>query len=188
MDPILAANNRWLGGYRHPRCFDEELARELLAKFVEPQPLMDGAEAVGEPLRTLPVALSPVVAALADGRSVGGAVATAQMYESPRSCRNCRRSHFAAGRGSDAGASRRAHGWRSRCLRGTGHAVVAISGAKIRLLSDAGEASVVALPFLLAAEDFELVGSAALPKVEPTDCWSRCCQGPGRGQRIGSVT
>jgi hypothetical protein len=51
---------------------------------------------------------------------------------------------------------------------GTVHTVVAISGTKIRLLSDAGEASVVALPFLLSAEDFELVGSApAAPKIEP---------------------
>jgi hypothetical protein len=41
---------------------------------------------------------------------------------------------------------------------GTVHTLVAISGTKIRLLSDAGEASVVALPFLLSAEDFELVG------------------------------
>jgi hypothetical protein len=48
------------------------------------------------------------------------------------------------------------------------HTVVAISGTKIRLLSGPGEASVVALPFLLAAEDFELVGSApAAPKIEP---------------------
>lgn len=51
---------------------------------------------------------------------------------------------------------------------GTVQTVVAISGTKIRLLSDAGQASVVALPFLLSAEDFELVGSGpAAPKIEP---------------------
>ncbi|WP_433523820.1 hypothetical protein ACQPZ2_00695 [Nocardia pseudovaccinii] len=50
---------------------------------------------------------------------------------------------------------------------GMGHTVVAISGTRIRLLSDAGEASVVALPYLLAAADFELVGSGPAPKVEP---------------------
>jgi hypothetical protein len=55
LDPVMAANHRWLGGYRHPRCFDEAVARELLAVFIEPQPLMDGAEAVGDPLGTLPV-------------------------------------------------------------------------------------------------------------------------------------
>ena len=52
-------------------------------------------------------------------------------------------------------------------FEGTAHAVVAISGTKIRLLSEAGEPSVVALPFLLAAEDFEVVGSAPAPKIEP---------------------
>ncbi|MET7770492.1 Mu transposase C-terminal domain-containing protein [Nocardia sp. NPDC005366] len=50
---------------------------------------------------------------------------------------------------------------------GTGHTVVAISGTRIRLLSNAGEASVVALPYLLAAADFELVGSGPPPKIEP---------------------
>lgn len=55
LDPVAAANHRWLGGYRHPRCFDETVARGLLAVFMQPQPLMDGAEAVGDPLGTLPV-------------------------------------------------------------------------------------------------------------------------------------
>ena len=55
LDPVMAANYRWLGGYRHPRCFDEAVARDLLAVFIEPQLLMDGAEAVGDPLGTLPV-------------------------------------------------------------------------------------------------------------------------------------
>ena len=51
---------------------------------------------------------------------------------------------------------------------GTVHTVVAISGTTIRLLSEAGQASVVALPFLLSAEDFELVGSGpAAPMIEP---------------------
>ncbi|MFI1916789.1 TnsA-like heteromeric transposase endonuclease subunit [Nocardia sp. NPDC020380] len=55
LDPVLAANHRWLGGYRHPRCFNGQLARELLETFTRPGPLMDGAEMVGDPLRTLPV-------------------------------------------------------------------------------------------------------------------------------------
>lgn len=45
--------------------------------------------------------------------------------------------------------------------------MVAISGATIRLVSSAGAATVVALPYLLAAEDFELVGAAPAPKVVP---------------------
>ncbi|WP_119700249.1 Mu transposase C-terminal domain-containing protein [Rhodococcus ruber] len=54
-------------------------------------------------------------------------------------------------------------------FEGTAHAVVALSGTKIRLLSEAGESSVVALSFLLAAEDFELVGTAPAPKIEPSN-------------------
>jgi len=50
---------------------------------------------------------------------------------------------------------------------GGAHTVVAISGATIRLLSSAGATTVVALPYLLAAEDFELVGAAPAPKVAP---------------------
>ena len=58
LDPVMAANHRWLGGYRHPRCFDEAVVGELLAVFGEPQPLMDGAEAADDPLATLPVLAS----------------------------------------------------------------------------------------------------------------------------------
>lgn len=45
--------------------------------------------------------------------------------------------------------------------------MVAISGTVIRLLSAAGQTTVVALGYLLAAEDFELVGAAPAPKVDP---------------------
>jgi hypothetical protein len=47
------------------------------------------------------------------------------------------------------------------------HTVVAISGNAIRLLSAAGATTVVALPFLLAAADFELVGAAPASRVDP---------------------
>lgn len=50
---------------------------------------------------------------------------------------------------------------------GGAHTVVAISGTVIRLLSAAGQTTVVALGYLLAAEDFELVGAAPAPKVDP---------------------
>lgn len=49
---------------------------------------------------------------------------------------------------------------------GTSHTVVAISGATIRLLSAAGASTVVALAYLLAAEDFELVGAGPAPTVD----------------------
>ena len=47
------------------------------------------------------------------------------------------------------------------------HTVVAFSGATIRLLSDSGETTLVALGYLLSAEDFELIGAGRASKVEP---------------------
>lgn len=55
LDPVLVANQRWLAGYRHPRCFDGQVAAMLLEAFERPRSLMDGAEVAGDPLRTLPV-------------------------------------------------------------------------------------------------------------------------------------
>ena len=51
-------------------------------------------------------------------------------------------------------------------FEGAEHQVVALAGTSVRLLPDAGQAMVVALPFLLAAPDFAVVraGSAVLPK------------------------
>ena len=49
------ANLRWLAGYRHPRCFRDEVAGRLREFFAGPAPLMDGAEAVGDPIAVLPV-------------------------------------------------------------------------------------------------------------------------------------
>ena len=55
LDGVVVANQRWLAGYRHPRCFDEHVAARLLAVFNQPRALMDGAELVGDPLGVLPV-------------------------------------------------------------------------------------------------------------------------------------
>ncbi|MGP3913882.1 TnsA-like heteromeric transposase endonuclease subunit [Nonomuraea sp. 10N515B] len=55
MDGVLVANQRWLAGYRHPRCFDEALAARLLSVFVRPRGLMAGAEEAGDPIASLPV-------------------------------------------------------------------------------------------------------------------------------------
>ncbi len=52
---VLAANVRWLAGYRHPRCRRPELADALMERFVEPMPLFAGAAAVGDRLAVLPV-------------------------------------------------------------------------------------------------------------------------------------
>jgi hypothetical protein len=55
MDPVVAANQRWIAGYRHPRCGDPATEARLLEAFGPGLPLMEGAEAAGDPLATLPV-------------------------------------------------------------------------------------------------------------------------------------
>ena len=153
-----SANQRWLAGYRHPRCFDEHIAARLLEVFNRPRALMDGAELVGDPLGVLPVLyhllwrrwlvadlsvvlshrtvvrVSPKVANLSEdvanlSRDLPPRVERVRLFERPG----------VLSVGDQA------------VFGGTVHTVVAISGAKIRLLSEAGEASVVALPFLLSA-------------------------------------
>jgi hypothetical protein len=52
---VLAANVRWLAGYRHPRCLRVEVAQELLRVFGQPTPLVVGACEVGDPIAVLPV-------------------------------------------------------------------------------------------------------------------------------------
>ena len=53
--PVLAANLRWLAGYRHRRCLHEERACRLQDVFARPARLMDGARDVGDPIAVLPV-------------------------------------------------------------------------------------------------------------------------------------
>ncbi len=54
MDPVVAANHRWIAGYRHPRCGDPATEARLLEAFGPGLPLMEGAEEVGDPFATLP--------------------------------------------------------------------------------------------------------------------------------------
>ncbi|MEU8472176.1 TnsA-like heteromeric transposase endonuclease subunit [Streptomyces sp. NPDC029006] len=55
-DKPVAANVRWLAGYRHPRHRDAGgLEQAVLQAFTEPRPLMAGAAAAGEVLAALPV-------------------------------------------------------------------------------------------------------------------------------------
>jgi hypothetical protein len=54
-DPVLAANVRWLAGYRHPRHRVPGVAARLLEAAAGPVPLMDLAAAAGDPLAALPV-------------------------------------------------------------------------------------------------------------------------------------
>jgi hypothetical protein len=52
---VLAANVRWLAGYRHPRCRRPDVAEDLLRVFSESIPLLAGARQVGDPIVVLPV-------------------------------------------------------------------------------------------------------------------------------------
>jgi hypothetical protein len=58
LDPVLAANLRWLAGYRHPRYAVPGCAADLARVFASPLALMDGAGAVGDPIAVLPVLFS----------------------------------------------------------------------------------------------------------------------------------
>jgi hypothetical protein len=57
IDPVLAANLRWISAYRHPRCWRAEAAQRLLDVFSRPMTLFDGAAEAGRGnlLGTLPV-------------------------------------------------------------------------------------------------------------------------------------
>lgn len=52
---VLAANVRWLAGYRHPRCMNLGRAVRLREVFADPAPLLAGARAAGDPFAVLPV-------------------------------------------------------------------------------------------------------------------------------------
>jgi hypothetical protein len=55
LDRVLAANLRWLSGYRHPRVLRAGLAAELLTVFATCRPLRAGAASIGSPAAVLPV-------------------------------------------------------------------------------------------------------------------------------------
>nr|WP_069766714.1 TnsA-like heteromeric transposase endonuclease subunit [Streptomyces sp. LUP30] len=55
LDDVLAANLKWLAGYRHPRNAGRPgLTPAVLKAFAQPRPLIEGAEAVGDPIEVLP--------------------------------------------------------------------------------------------------------------------------------------
>jgi len=56
VDPVLAANVRWLSRYRHPRCAGRpETSVALRRAFALPAPLLAGAAQAGDSLAVLPV-------------------------------------------------------------------------------------------------------------------------------------
>lgn len=54
-DPVVAANLKWLAGYRHPRYRGGELAGRVVDAFLRPRSLIEGAREVGDPVEVLPV-------------------------------------------------------------------------------------------------------------------------------------
>jgi hypothetical protein len=55
VDPLLAANVRWLSRYRHPRCSGRPGTADALRRaFTSPAPLLAGAAETGDPLAVLP--------------------------------------------------------------------------------------------------------------------------------------
>jgi hypothetical protein len=55
LDPVMAANVRWLARYRHRRCLVPEVAAVLLGAFAGGRGLAEGADLAGDRLRVLPV-------------------------------------------------------------------------------------------------------------------------------------
>lgn len=56
VDPVLAANVRWLSRYRHPRCAGRPGTADALRRaFAVPAPLLAGAAEAGDALAVLPV-------------------------------------------------------------------------------------------------------------------------------------
>ncbi|MFI9568098.1 TnsA-like heteromeric transposase endonuclease subunit [Streptomyces rishiriensis] len=55
LDEVVAANLKWLAGYRHPRNHGRAgLMPAVLEAFARPRPLLEGAEAAGDPIEVLP--------------------------------------------------------------------------------------------------------------------------------------
>ena len=56
IEPVRAANLRWLAGYRHPRfAVSEGMTAAVRSAFAVPAPLLGQAATVGDPIEVLPV-------------------------------------------------------------------------------------------------------------------------------------
>lgn len=54
LEPVLAANVRWLAAYRHPRCLNQAHGAALIEVFAAARPLDEGVAVVGDRLAVLP--------------------------------------------------------------------------------------------------------------------------------------
>ncbi|MEU1676825.1 TnsA-like heteromeric transposase endonuclease subunit [Streptomyces roseifaciens] len=58
LDEVVEANVKWLAGYRHPRNQGRKgLAAAVREAFAQPRPLIEGVEAIGDPIEVLPAVL-----------------------------------------------------------------------------------------------------------------------------------
>ena len=86
VEPVLAANLRWLSDYKHPRTLDPGCASALTTAFSQPTPLMEAAGSVGDPIAVLPSAFhmlwSGQLQADLAGGPLGGSTLVAAASES----------------------------------------------------------------------------------------------------------
>jgi len=134
-EATLAANVRWLAGYRHARCFRGDTAETLSRVFASPTPLLTGASLAGDPMAVLPVLYHLLwnhTLAVELSNSLLGPASLVSVHQ-------------------------------KRPVRFDGRAqtVVGLSGTLVRLATHDGHASVVQLAHLLAGEGFEVIGGTA---------------------------
>ncbi|WP_242433164.1 TnsA-like heteromeric transposase endonuclease subunit [Streptomyces sp. Root264] len=156
LDPALAANLRWLSGYRHPRVRRDPVAAELRAAFARPRGLLAGVGALGDPIAVLPVLFHLLwCRELAVDLEAGLLSAATQVRPVPWSRRRWA--------GMPALPRLLSLGDRVR-YDGREHTVAALHGTSVRLVDDAQAASVVLLGHLLASEGFTVLSRPPLPE------------------------
>jgi hypothetical protein len=86
---VLAANVRWLAGYRHRRCYRGGMAETLAGVFAAPEQLLGGVRQAGDPMVVLPVLYhllwkQVLVADMATGLLGPGSVVSVKQEEAGR--------------------------------------------------------------------------------------------------------
>lgn len=151
LDPVLAANVRWLAGYRHARCLREEHRALLVEAFARPAPLMTTLEAVGDRIAVLPSLFPPDV-----DRGPGHGLddsAIDWILAGPH-------------RRSPAMTVSRPPELRvgdEIVVDGATHTVAGLSGSQAQLVDVIGTESRIALADLLGAPGFRMVARSAAP-------------------------
>ncbi|MFJ8746910.1 TnsA-like heteromeric transposase endonuclease subunit [Embleya sp. NPDC127516] len=160
-DPVSAANLRWPAGYRHPRNGSRpRLTASVLEAFTRARPLIEGVEAVGDPIEVLPCVFhalwhsrlsvsldEPLPEHVLVRMSVAGAEGTTALW------------------GGGANGARRGGRWSRWGLgarvrfRGARRQVVGLSGQCCVLVGENGVDKVVLAGFLFTDPDFAVLGA-----------------------------